>query len=267
MAEIDYQQLANELLQARHSEVPSHNRNMSADTVKGVLGVLKERGYTEDSIEAARVQMHGTKELVESTVREALNAQSAGFAETIRDREARATMDAVLNEHYKDAEIGAKLKKMDVAIRNEVSNRFFKDNTLSDRWNKRKEAPTQEISKLCDDVVDEYAEDIFGKARKTNPAITQKPSSSETTTAVNAGAGQSLPGSSQQKNSSPDSDFEARYNALSEDQQGMFDARFRRLKQFNKTVEQARNEAFDVAESIPTRMPTRGLSANMVRRF
>lgn len=267
MSEIDYSQLADALINKRHSEMPAVNRNLSVDTVRGVLGVLKERGYTDDSIEAARVQMHGTKEMVEHTVQEALNQQSWQFAEALRDREARTVMDHVLSQHYNDPEIGAKLKKMDVAIRNEVSNRFFKEPTLSDRWNRRKEAPTQEISQLCDDVVDEYANEVFGKDKKSkNPAISQKPSSAEATTTVK-GSGQSLPGSSQQKESSPDDEFETRYNALSEDQRGMFDARFGRLRQYNKSSEEARKEAFAVAESIPTAMPTRGLNANMVRRF
>lgn len=253
---MDYEQLANALIEKMASGAPAANRNYSQETMTGVLSVLKDKGYDEDAIDAARVTMTGAKQMIERTVESALAKKDADNARALRDRDAENFVKGVLKEHYADPEYGSKLKAMEASIRKAAFSEYFGDANRNSAWGNNV-IISDDLEKALDNAVDSLLKDVLGKDSKaTNPAINAKPTSSE-----GAVAGKQTPAEFAATNSG---DMDKQIESLSEEQRQMYDAKFIRLTQrLGRDPEKAKKEALESAQGMPAYFPTRGLTAQI----
>ncbi len=241
------------------AQAPAANRNYSQEAIAAVSNTLKDQGYDENSINAARIYMGGTKQMVELTVKNEINKAVQENRIQSRDRDATNFVKGVLKEHYADAEYGAQLKKMDAAIRDAAYKKYFGDTQVNNRWNSG-DFPEAEMEKALDETVDEFLKDVFGKDRKSNnTAIAPKPSSSE-----GAVTGDKKNVTPAQFANGLTGDFEKDLASLSDSQRQMYDATFSRLTQrLGKEPAAAQKTALETAKEMPAYFPVRGLTANI----
>lgn len=254
----DIQQLTQMVLGQIAAQAPQANRNYSQEAIAAVSNTLKDQGYDENSINAARIYMSGTKQMVEQTVKNEINRAVTENRIAIRDREATSFVKGVLKEHYADPEYGAQLKKMDAAIRDAAYKKYFGDAQVSNRWNSG-DFPDTEMEKALDETVDEFLKDVFGKDRKSNnTAIAPKPSSSEGAVTGEKGA------TPAQFANGLTGNFEKDLASLSDSQRQMYDATYTRLTQrLSRDPEVAKKQALETAKEMPAYFPVRGLTANI----
>lgn len=163
-AQIDPSAVAQLVVQEFQRQSGRQATPQERDYIADLAGGLKGQGYDDETTVGYLMTAKAAEKIVDQKIRAEKMSMAAG---RLQDR-ASAIIDASMRVASKEDK---KFKKIEMAVRAEVQNRFNNDPVLGRQWNSGL-LDEDALEDLCDTIKDEFYEQVFEVEKTKNGVAT-----------------------------------------------------------------------------------------------